>query len=202
MSSLTAREWASHNCANLKEECKVGYSAALGLLPNSGAGRGGIMTIEEAIKTALEFEKKVHALYETAAKNASDVTARRCSRLWRKKRRATSRIWKAVWPSGRRMAACRPKSCAPSCLCPAHPSWVGRTRAGVSKEAASHDAELSSLYQALAAEDRPRLSTFDGSRAACRGQALFSRFLEIEDGHGPSSRPRSTASSAWGSGSM
>ncbi|HJX62659.1 MAG TPA: hypothetical protein VJ860_01760, partial [Polyangia bacterium] len=58
-------------------------------------------------------------------------------------------------------------------------------RAGVSKEAASHDAELSSLYQALAAEDETSAFYIQMVRELpAEGQALFSRFLEIEDGHG------------------
>jgi rubrerythrin len=144
------------------------------------------MTIEEAIKTALEFEKKVHALYETAAKNASDVTAKRVfatlaqeeqghvsyleSRLaeWQKDGRLSPEKLRTVLPSAQRIRA-----------------GVGRTRAGVSKEAASHDAELSSLYQALAAEDETSAFYVRMVRELpVEGQTLFSRFLEIEDGHG------------------
>ena len=35
------------------------------------------MTIEEAIKTAIEFEKKVHALYQAAAEGAGDAIAKK-----------------------------------------------------------------------------------------------------------------------------
>jgi rubrerythrin len=144
------------------------------------------MTIEEAIKTALEFERKVHALYETAAKNASDVTAKKVfatlaqeekghvsyleSRLaeWHRDGRLSPEKLRTVLPSAQRIRA-----------------GVGRTRAGVSKAANSHDAELSSLYKALAAEDETSAFYIQMVRELpTEGQALFSRFLEIEDGHG------------------
>ena len=35
------------------------------------------MTIEEAIKTAIVYEKKVHATYAAAAKRAEDETAKK-----------------------------------------------------------------------------------------------------------------------------
>jgi rubrerythrin len=144
------------------------------------------MTIEEAIKTALVFEKKVHALYETAAKNATDVTARKVfatlaqeerghvtyleSRLaeWQKDGHLSPEKLRTVLPSAQRIRA-----------------GVGRSRAGVGKQTAGHDAELSSLYQALAAEDETSAFYVQMVRElTAEGQSLFSRFLEIEDGHG------------------
>ena len=57
--------------------------------------------------------------------------------------------------------------------------------AGVSKQAVSQGAELSSLYQALAAEDETSAFYLQMVRELpVEGQRLFARFLEIEDGHG------------------
>ena len=143
------------------------------------------MTIEEAIETALSFEKKVHAQYEAEAKNADDATAKKIfttlaqeelghvayleSRLgeWQKDGRLSPEKLRTVLPSAARIRA-----------------GIGRTRAAVRKDVGSHDAELASLYRALAAEDET--SAF--YRKMVRelppeGQSLFSRFLEIEDGH-------------------
>ena len=143
------------------------------------------MTIEQAIKTALEFERKVHAQYETEAKNASDATAKRIfttlaqeeqghvayleSRLaeWQKDGRLSAEKLHTVLPSAARIRA-----------------GVGRLRAGVGKQAGSHDAELSSLYRALAAEDATSAFYLKMVRELpAEGQDLFSRFLAIEDGH-------------------
>jgi rubrerythrin len=144
------------------------------------------MTIEEAIKTALEFERKVYALYEAAAQRADGATAKKVfatlakeeqghvayleSRLaeWQKDGHLSSEKLRTVLPSAARIR-----------------TGVGRTYAGVSKEASSHDAELASLYQALAAEDETSAFYVRMVRELpAEGQSLFSRFLEIEDGHG------------------
>jgi rubrerythrin len=144
------------------------------------------MTIEEAIKTSLEFERKVHALYEAAGKNAGDATAKKVfatlaqeerghvayleSRLaeWQKDGRLSPENLRTVLPSAERIRA-----------------GVGRMRAQVRKKAGSHDAELASLYQALAAEDETSAFYIRMVRELpAEGQSLFSRFLEIEDGHG------------------
>jgi rubrerythrin len=143
------------------------------------------MTVEEAIKTALKFEKKVHAQYEAEVKNAGDAAAKRIfatlaqeeqghvayleSRLaeWRKEGRLSPEKLRTVLPSAERIRA-----------------GVGRLRAGVGKQAGSHDADLSSLYRALAAEDETSAFYLKMVRELpAEGQSLFSRFLEIEDGH-------------------
>ena len=112
------------------------------------------MTIEEAIKTAIEFEKKVHSLYDVAAKAAGDPTAKKVfatlaqeeqghvayleSRLteWRKAGRLSPEKLRTILPSAERIRA-----------------GIGRTSAEATKAVGKHGAELDSLYQALAAED-------------------------------------------------
>jgi rubrerythrin len=143
------------------------------------------MTIEEAIETALKFEKKVYAQYEAEAKNAGDTTVKKVfatlaqeeqghvayleSRLveWQKQGRLSPEKLRTVLPSAERIRA-----------------GVGRLRAGVGKQAGSRDAELSSLYRALAAENETSAFYLQMVRELpAEGQSLFSRFLEIEDGH-------------------
>jgi len=144
------------------------------------------MTIEEAIKTALDFERRVHALYAAAAEKAGDATAKKVfatlaqeeqghvayleSRLveWQKDGRLSPEKLSTVLPSAGRIRA-----------------GVGRMNAGVGKEGGGHDAELVSLYQALAAEDETSAFYLQMVRELpAEGQNLFSRFLAIEDGHG------------------
>ena len=143
------------------------------------------MTVEEAIKTALKFEKKVHAQYEAEANNASDAPAKKIfatlaqeeqghvayleSRLaeWQKNGRLSPEKLHTVLPSAARIRA-----------------GVGRLRAGANKQLGGHDAELASLYRALAAEGETSAFYLKMVRELpAEGQSLFSRFLEIEDGH-------------------
>jgi rubrerythrin len=143
------------------------------------------MTIEEAIKTALEYEKKVHRAYVTAIARAEDPVAKRVfstlaeeeqghinyleSRLgeWRKDGRLSDETLRTVLPSAERIKV-----------------GIKRLRSRVAGRQAGHAAELDSLRQALAAEDE----TSSFYRQMVRelppeGQTLFARFLEIEDGH-------------------
>lgn len=143
------------------------------------------MTIEEAIKTAIVYEKKVHATYATAAKRAEDETAKKVfltlaeeeqghvtyleSRLieWQNVGQLSNEKLRTVLPSVDRIKA-----------------GVQRIRSQVAQRKGSHAAELDSLRQALAAEDET--STFYRrmvSELPEEGQNLFARFLEIEDGH-------------------
>lgn len=143
------------------------------------------MTVEEAIKTAITFEQKVHATYLAAAKRAEDPVAQRVfttladeerghvnyleTRLveWQKDGRLAGEKLATVLPSAERIR-----------------SGLRRLRTQASRRQGSHAGELDSLRQALAAEEET--STF--YRQMVRelppeGQALFARFLEIEDGH-------------------
>jgi len=143
------------------------------------------MTVEEAIKTGILFEKKVHATYVGAEKRAEDPVAKRVfatladeeqghinyleSRLreWQKDGRLAGEKLRTVLPAAERIQR-----------------GLKRLRAQVARRKSSHAAELDSLRQALAAEEET--SAF--YRQMVRelppdGQELFARFLEIEDGH-------------------
>lgn len=143
------------------------------------------MTIEAAIKTALEFERKIHALYQASAKGAKHATAKTVfatlaqeeqghvayleSRLaeWQKDGHLSPEKLRTVLPSAARIRA-----------------GVGRTRSQIGKQADGHRAELDSLHRALAAEDETRAFYLQMVRELpAEGQSLFSRFLDIEEGH-------------------
>ena len=163
------------------------------------------MTIEEAIKTALGFEKKVHAQYEVEAKNASDAIAKRIfatlaqeeqghvayleSRLaeWQKSGRLSPEQLRTVLPSAQRIRA-----------------GIGRARAGVRKDVGSHDAELASLYRALAAEDETSAFYLQhGSRAARRGpEPVFPLSGNRGWARGHRAGRDRQREAAWASGSM
>lgn len=143
------------------------------------------MTIEDAIKTALDFENKVHALYQKAAHDARDAGAKKVfavlaqeeaghvayleSRLveWQKDGRLSPEKLRTVLPSAERVR-----------------SAVARVRKTMGKQAGTHDAELASLQQALQAEDQT--SAFYQQMVhelPAQGQELFARFLAIEESH-------------------
>lgn len=143
------------------------------------------MTVEEAIKTGIVFEKKIHATYVSAAGRAEDPIAKKVfstladeeqghinyleSRLseWRKDGRLSGEKLRTVLPAADRIKG-----------------GLKRLRSQVAQRKGNHAGELDSLRQALAAEDE----TSGFYRQMVRdlpapGQELFARFLEIEDGH-------------------
>jgi rubrerythrin len=143
------------------------------------------MTVEEAIKTAILYEQKVHATYVGASKRAEDPIAKRVfttlaeeeqghvnyltSRLdeWQKDGRIAGEKLRTVLPAAERVRA-----------------GIKRLRSQAAQRKGSHAAELDSLRQALAAEDET--STFYQQMVRelpPAGQELFARFLDIEDGH-------------------
>ena len=143
------------------------------------------MTIEDAIKTALDFENKVHALYEKAAHDAQDATAKKVftvlaqeeqghvayleSRLaeWQKDGHLSPEKVRTVLPSAERVKFA-----------------VARLHKQMGKPTGSHDAELASLQLALQAEDQTSAFYLKMVRELpAQGQELFARFLAIEEGH-------------------
>jgi len=143
------------------------------------------MTIEEAIKTAIVFEKKVHGAYAGAVKKAQDPTAVKVfevmaqeelghiayleSRLgeWQRTGHVAPEKLHTILPSKEKVAA-----------------GVRKLKGTLKKKAAGATPELGFLQQALALEDET--SAFYQRMVAelpPEGQQLFSRFLEIEAGH-------------------
>jgi rubrerythrin len=143
------------------------------------------MTIEEAIQTGIQFEKKVHATYLEAGRRAKDATAAKVfrtlaqeelghvayleSRLdeWQRKGQLSREKLETLLPSAERVKEA-----------------VARLRSRVAKRKADHAPELDSLRQALAVEEETSAFYRQMVRELpAEGQELFSRFLDIEDGH-------------------
>lgn len=142
------------------------------------------MTIGDAIKTAIDFEKKVSETYRAAAGKTSDPTARRVlgvlaeeeeghvsflrSRLgeWQKNGQLTAAALNTAIPSRERITAGVSKL----------QTCVDRPRAAADdlahfKRALDIEREASGFYERMVAELPPE------------GQRLFARFVEIEQGH-------------------
>ena len=143
------------------------------------------MTIEEAIKTAITYEKKVHGAYADAVKKAKDPTAGKVfavmakeelghityleSRLaeWQKTGHLVAEKLGTILPSKEKVAA-----------------GVKKLKGTLKKKPVAATPELGFLQQALAMEDET--SAFYKRMVAelpPEGQQLFGRFLEIEEGH-------------------
>ena len=143
------------------------------------------MTIEEAIKTAIAYEKKVHMSYVDAARRAKDETAQKVFRTL-----AQEEMGHITYLESRLGEWQRAGQLSPEKLTTVLPSaerlqeGLARLRSRVVQAKGSHPSELESLRQALAAEEE----TSNYYRQMVRelpaeGQELFSRFLEIEEGH-------------------
>jgi rubrerythrin len=144
------------------------------------------MTIEEAIRTALEYEGRVHAAYLVAARRTEDGPAKRVftvladeelghinylqGRLleWQQNGHLSEPTLRSALPSAERIRA-----------------GIKRVRSKVQQADSSASALIEALRNALAAEDET--SSFYRQMVAElpeEGRALFARFLEIETGHG------------------
>jgi rubrerythrin len=143
------------------------------------------MTIEEAIKTAITYEKKVHGAYADAVKKATDPTASKVFAVMAKEEQGhiaylESRL--AEWQKTGRLTAEKRGTVLPA---------KEKVEAGVKAlkkklkaRPAAATAELGFLHQALALEDETS-AVYKRMVAELppEGQQLFGRFLEIEDGH-------------------
>jgi rubrerythrin len=144
---------------------------------------GGIVTIEQAIKTGLEFEEQVRKVYSEAAKKFSDPMARKIftiladeedrhvlyleSRLdeWEKTGKITAATLETTIPSAEAIEAGMKK---------------------LAKRMAQQDysVELEMLKKALALEiDATGFFRQMVAELDVDGQRLFERFVEIESGH-------------------
>jgi rubrerythrin len=143
------------------------------------------MTIEEAIKTAIAYEKKVHGAYADAVKKAKDPTAVKVFEVM-----AKEELGHIAYLESRLGEWQKRGQLAPEKLGTVLPSkelvqaGIKRAKAKLSGKPAGTTPELGFLQQALAAEDET--SAFYQRMVAelpPEGQELFRRFLEIEDGH-------------------
>jgi rubrerythrin len=140
--------------------------------------------LDEAIKTAIEFEKKVLKVYQGAERDTVDPVGRRVfstlaeeeaghvayleSRLteWQKSGRIALEELRTIVPDKARIAEGRKRMAKPMRGKPA-----SSTEVGYLQQALLAERETSAFYRRMVselAEDR---------------QKLFARFLEIEEGH-------------------
>ena len=143
------------------------------------------MTIEEAIKTGIRYEQKIHAAYLGAAQRAEDATAKRVFALLAEEERGHVTYLESRLEEWQRIGAL--SAVTLGTILPSRErvrAGLKRLRTHMGTRKGGAKTELESLRQALAAEDE----TSDFYRRMVRelpseGQDLFARFLEIEDGH-------------------
>jgi rubrerythrin len=140
--------------------------------------------LDEAIQTALEFEKKVLKVYEDAAKKVADPVGQRVFRQLAKEEAGhvaylESRL--AEWQKSGQIDLAELATVVPS----AERIAEGRKRVGKSmRSGRPATTEVEHLRRALAAEKetsafyQKMVAELSGER-----QKLFARFLEIEEGH-------------------
>ena len=140
--------------------------------------------LDDAITTAIEFEKKVLKVYQDAGKNAVDPVGRRVFEQLAKEEAGhvaylESRL--TEWQKGGQIALAELKSIVPDKARIAE----GRKRlAKPMRGKAASSTEVEYLQRALAAEKET--SAFYRkmvSELAEERRTLFARFLEIEEGH-------------------
>ena len=141
------------------------------------------MNIEKSIVTALEYERKVAAMYERAAGAVSDESGRRVLQMLGKEERfhvtyLEQRL--AEWRVNGRVSAQELQTAVPP------RKAIDRAIAGLERTAAPapRDADLQMLWKAREIEDettafyRKMVAELPGE-----GGALYRRFVEIEEGH-------------------
>ena len=144
------------------------------------------MSLENAIRTAIEFENRVHQTYVKAEARASDAAGKKVFGTL-----AREELGHISYLESRLAEWQKTGHVAPTTLSTAVPA-VQRIREGTAKLRSAvkgkgtHDysVELELLQQALRAEQET--SGFYQRMVAeldAEGQALFARFLEIEQGH-------------------
>ncbi|HHN74899.1 MAG TPA: hypothetical protein ENK10_06675 [Acidobacteria bacterium] len=144
------------------------------------------MTLEEAIRTAIEYETRVHAAYKDAQEQAHDEVGRRVFGTLAREEAghiAYLRRRLAEWKeSGRLTDEDLETAVPPVAQIEAHTEKLGEKlveRSPIGKD------EIRLLEKALKVEQetsdfyRRMVGELDG-----QGRDLFARFLEIEEGHG------------------
>ena len=141
------------------------------------------MKIEEAIQTAIEYETKIHDLYKTAVKQASDPTEKRIFEALRKDEQRHVDYLKGRldnWLKTNEFSIERLESAIPSKdiinreLSKVTNKLEGEHRKDekqILSKALNAEIETSGFYRRMVAE-------MDG-----KARDMFARFLEIEDGH-------------------
>ncbi len=143
------------------------------------------MNLEQAIKTAIEYEGKVHKVYLEAVEAATDEVGKRVFKTLCEEEKGHLRYLKErldEWQSSGQITVKELKTAIPS-----HDVIAERMeelRDKVDGEGIKRDSELEMLRRALKVETetsdfyKQMVATLDAE-----GQALFERFVEIEEGH-------------------
>jgi len=141
------------------------------------------MTTEEAIKTAIAFEAKVRDVYQSAVEGATNPVAKRIFRLLSYEEQKHLKFLQRkldVWTKTGKITAEKLKTTIPSKE--AISEGINKLRVRMSDE--DRGSEIQMLTKALDAEIKT--STFYKkmvSELPPDGQRLFTRFVEIKDGH-------------------
>ncbi len=141
------------------------------------------MNIEEAIKTSIEYETKVRDLYITAMKKVEDPVGRKIFHTMAKEEQGhldylNDRLEK--WKESGKLDVPALKTAVPSKA--AIEEGIRKVAKGMTREVKESEIEI--LQQALEAETK----TSDYYRRLVEelpgeGKEMFSKFLEIEEGH-------------------
>jgi rubrerythrin len=143
------------------------------------------MTIEEAIKTAIVYEKKVNGAYADAAKKAQDPAAVKVFELMAKEELGHIAYLENRLSEWQKTGHVQPEKLGT--ILPAKEkvlAGVKKLQGTLKAKPVGATAELGFLQQALKLEDET--SAFYQRMVAelpPEGQQLFGRFLEIEQGH-------------------
>ena len=146
------------------------------------------MELDEAIRTAIEYEAGVHRTYQEAMQRASDVKARRFFEVLRDEEMGHLKYLRErleEWKETGRIQVAELDTAVPSReTIDLSLQELRRELVPGSAPKGRHMAELDLLRKALTAETetsafyKEMVSTLDGD-----GRRLFRRFVEIEEGH-------------------
>ncbi len=142
-----------------------------------------IMTIDEAFKTALEYENRVRDIYAEALEKVSDKTGRRILEVLSKEEQGHVDFLNRKFEEWKKSGAVSDEgigTAVPS------PETIEKATKSIEKcmEGGDRSGDLGILEKALQAE----IETSEFYRGLVdrlpeEGKKLFSRFLEIEEGH-------------------
>lgn len=143
------------------------------------------MNLEEAIKTALAYEKRVHTSYDKASRSAKDPVGQRVFEVLAKEEQGHIDYLNACldrWQKTGKLLSTKLKTVVPSRE--KIQTGLDELRRTVGRKRKVSPSEVELLQKAIKAEKST--SAFYKKMVAeldAEGQKLFARFVEIEDGH-------------------
>jgi rubrerythrin len=145
------------------------------------------ITLEEAIKTAIEYETKVRDVYKEAQQQLDDAKGKRVMEALFSEEQGhldylNSRL--SEWEKTGNLNIVDLETLIPSHELISEKTQVLKDTVSVSEDDKRHDMEITMLRKALTLEEET--SNFYKkmvSELSDEGQKLFERFVEIEEGH-------------------